>query len=79
MRFWEDLWLCRMPLATEYPSLYAIASNKNAMVADVFGSVPINLPFRRNSVGPNRAVWLNLVEKRCELIYRTNQTSLNGC
>ena len=63
MRFWEDLWLGQRSLATDYPSLYSIASNKNATVADVLGSVPINLPFRQNLVGPNRAVWLSLVEK----------------
>ena len=47
----------------EYPSLYAIASNKNATVVDVMGSVPINLPFRRTLIGNHRTAWLNLVER----------------
>ena len=36
-------WLGQISLANEYPSLYAIASNKNDTVVDVLSTVPINL------------------------------------
>ena len=67
-RFWEDTWLGRVSLQTEYPSLYAIASNKHSTdkhstVHNVLGTAPINLPFRRVLIGDNRTNWLILVER----------------
>ena len=52
-----------MPLKTEYPSLYAIASNKHSTVADVVGVAPINLPFRWALLGQRRSEWFHLVER----------------
>jgi hypothetical protein len=46
-RFWEDTWLGTCPLADQFPSLYNVARNMNATVADVMGSVPLNISFRR--------------------------------
>jgi hypothetical protein len=34
-RFWEDTWLGAEPLASQYPSLYAIVNYKNVTVANV--------------------------------------------
>ena len=63
IQFWEDSWLGPVSFKTEFPSLYAIASNKHATAANVLQTVPINLPFRRVLVGDNRTFWLNLVER----------------
>lgn len=63
IRFWDDVWLGQITLRNEFPSLYAIASNKNLTVAEVFSTVPLNLPFRRTLLGHNRSQWLNLVER----------------
>ena len=63
IQFWEDSWLGPGSLQAEYPSLYDIASNKHATVADVFRAVPINLPFRRALIGHNRTKWFSLVER----------------
>ena len=62
-RFWEDSWLGPTPLKDQYPVLYNIAYNKNKTVANVLGTVPINLPFRRVIIGNNRTHWMNLVER----------------
>jgi hypothetical protein len=35
-RFWEDTWLGDAPLASQYPNLFNIASNKQVLAADVF-------------------------------------------
>jgi hypothetical protein len=34
-RFWEDACLDKVPLATQYPCLYAIVRHKNVKIADV--------------------------------------------
>ena len=62
-RFWQDVWLGDTTLANEYPSLFAIALHKDFTVASVFGSMPINLSFRRNLVGNNRQLWFHLIER----------------
>ena len=63
IRFWEDMWLGQTTLQQKFPSLYSIASNKNITVANVLGTVPINLYFRRTLLGHNRTQWLQLVER----------------
>jgi hypothetical protein len=60
-RFWEDLWIGREPLMTKYPSLYNIVRKKNASVAQVLSTTPLNVSFRRALVGDNWAKWLQLV------------------
>ena len=63
IRFWEDVWMGNTTLASEYPSLYAIASDRHLTVATIFENTPINLRFRRNLVGINRDLWFHLVER----------------
>ena len=50
-RFWEDMWLGDAPLATQYPSLYRIVQRREALVATVLQSIPLNIQFRRVLVG----------------------------
>jgi hypothetical protein len=60
-RFWEDLWIGTEPLMTKYPSLYNIGRKKNAKVAEVLSTTPLNISFRRALVGDNWAKWLQLL------------------
>ena len=63
-RFWEDIWLGDRPLSAQYPILYNIVRNKNALVADVLSTAPpINLQFRRSLTGNRWTEWINLVER----------------
>ena len=50
-RFWEDTWLGDTPLATQYRSLYLIVQRREALVATVLQSIPLNIQFRRVLVG----------------------------
>jgi hypothetical protein len=45
-RFWEDAWLGKEPLATQYPSLYAIVQHKNITIAEVMNQTTLNIGFR---------------------------------
>ena len=45
-RFWEDIWLGETPLALQYPSLYSIVQRRDAYVATVLQSIPLNIQFR---------------------------------
>ena len=36
MRFWEDRWCGKEPLKVAFPTLFAIATSKEAWVADVW-------------------------------------------
>ena len=49
--FWEDTWLGNHPLKTQYPTLYNIARRKQAKVAEVLSTAPLNVSFRRALVG----------------------------
>jgi hypothetical protein len=71
-RFWEDLWNGRETLMTKFPSLYNIERKKNASVAQVLSTIPLNVSFRRTLVGDNWAKWLQLVESiiMCALVRR---------
>jgi hypothetical protein len=60
-RFWEDLWIGTEPLMTKYLSLYNIVRKKNATMAQVLSTTPLNISFRRALVGDNWAKWLQLV------------------
>jgi hypothetical protein len=46
-RCWEDAWLEKTPLLTQYPSLYAIVRHKNVRVIDVLSQTPLNIGFTR--------------------------------
>uniref|UniRef100_A0A453GLK2 Reverse transcriptase zinc-binding domain-containing protein n=1 Tax=Aegilops tauschii subsp. strangulata TaxID=200361 RepID=A0A453GLK2_AEGTS len=41
-RFWEDTWLGDTPLALQYPSLYCIVQRREALVATIMQSIPLN-------------------------------------
>ena len=62
-RFWEDTWLGNAPLATQYPSLYRIVQRREALVATVLQSIPLNIQFRRVLVGDRWEAWLHLVRR----------------
>ena len=63
MRFWEDTWLGETPLAIQYPSLYDIVQRRDAYIAKVLQSNPLNIPFRRTLAGNHWEVWLHLVRR----------------
>jgi hypothetical protein len=71
-RFWEDSWLGDAPLASQYPSLYAIVNYKNVTVANAIKEDSLNISFRRNLVGDWWLSWLDLVE-RLTGIHLTNE------
>jgi hypothetical protein len=60
-RFWEDLWIGNEPLMKRFPTLYNIVRKKNASVAQVLSTSPLNVSFRRALVGENWDKWLQLV------------------
>ena len=62
-RFWNDTWLGEMPLALQYPTLYNIVQRKEAYVAIVLQTVPLNIQFRRSLVGECWNSWLHLVRR----------------
>jgi hypothetical protein len=61
IRFWEDSWLGTTPLKIQYLNLYNIIRRKDAMVAKIFSSKPLNVSFRRNLVAENVLSWHALV------------------
>ncbi|WVZ95944.1 hypothetical protein U9M48_041644 [Paspalum notatum var. saurae] len=63
VRFWEDIWLEGVALKHQFPSLFNIVRKKQATVAEVLGSSPLNVSFRRSLVGTNIFSWENLVAK----------------
>jgi hypothetical protein len=46
---------------TKCPSLYNIVRKKNASVAQVLSTTPLNVSFRRALMGDDWAKWLDLV------------------
>jgi hypothetical protein len=66
-RFWEDLWLGKEPLSIKYPALYNLVRKKNMSVAQVLGTTPLNVSFRRALVGVNWDNWLCLVRRVLEV------------
>jgi hypothetical protein len=50
-----------------YPSLYRIVRKKNATVAQVLSTCPLNVSFRRAIVGENWDNWLKLVGSLLEV------------
>jgi hypothetical protein len=57
-------------LKEKYPSLFSIVRRKNASIANVMGSIPLNVTFRRALVGQNLIRWHNL----CASIVHINLT-----
>ena len=62
-RFWEDTWLGETLLALQYPSLFNIVQRREAYVATVLQSNPLNIQFRRTLAGNRWEVWLHLVRR----------------
>jgi hypothetical protein len=67
MRFWLDTWLGAEPLASQYPSLYAIVNYKTVTVANAIKEGRLNISFRRNLVGDRWLSWLDLVERLMDI------------
>ncbi|WVZ95111.1 hypothetical protein U9M48_040913 [Paspalum notatum var. saurae] len=61
VRFWEDIWCGNCPLKFSYPSLFNIVRKKEATVAEVIGSSPLNVSFRRGLHGERLLAWQQLV------------------
>jgi hypothetical protein len=61
IRFWEDKWLGAHALRDEYSNLYNIKRRRNAIVANIFRSRPLNISFRRSLVAENLHSWNQLV------------------
>uniref|UniRef100_A0A453M4Q8 Uncharacterized protein n=1 Tax=Aegilops tauschii subsp. strangulata TaxID=200361 RepID=A0A453M4Q8_AEGTS len=51
------------PLAIQYPSLYNIVQCRDAYVATVLQSTPLNIQFRRTLAGNRWEAWLHLVRR----------------
>jgi hypothetical protein len=66
-RLWEDSWLGTTPLKQQYPNLYNIVRRRNATVADIFSSRPLNISFRRNLVAENSLAWHELVSRLMDM------------
>ena len=66
-RFWGDTWLGDTPLAFQYPSLYRIVQRRDALVATIMQSVPLNIQFRRVLIGDRWEAWLHLVTRLMEV------------
>lgn len=62
-RFWKDTWLGKTPLAIQYPALYNIVQRKEAYVATILQSTPLNIQFCRALVGHRWEAWLHLVRR----------------
>ena len=63
IRFWEDKWLGSQALKIQYPTLFNIVWKKQATVADVLNSTPLNVSFRRALVGNKLLEWQSLVAR----------------
>ena len=60
-RFWEDLWIGQEPSSLQFPGLYRIARRKNVSVANVLGTTPLNMAFRRALLWEKLLDWFRLV------------------
>jgi len=56
--FWLDTWLGDSPLKVQYPTLFSMCRDPNAMVADLYSSEDWNIEFR-GSLSSNEAMELN--------------------
>ena len=61
VRFWKDIWCGNCPLKFSYPSLFNIVRKKEATVAEVIGSSPLNVSFRRGLHRERLLAWQQLV------------------
>ena len=67
------------PLSVQYPSLFNISRNKNALVAEVLSEAPpVNVEFRRTLTGGLWDAWLNLVQRLMSVNLSNEETPSNG-
>jgi hypothetical protein len=63
IRFWEDQWLGTSTMKEQYPCLYHIVRHKQAMIAEVFSSSPLNFTWRRDLTGPKLVAWNEMLSQ----------------
>lgn len=63
IRIWEDKWLDSPALKIQYPNLFNIVRKKQAIVAEVLNSTPLNVSFRKALVGNKLLEWQSLVAR----------------
>ena len=68
MSFWEDVWLEDKSFKEFYPNLYRTVRQKDDTVANVLGTIPLNLSFRQGLVNEKRNAWFDLVSKVVQLL-----------
>jgi hypothetical protein len=66
VRFWKDAWLGTAPLKQQYLNLYNIVRRRNATVADIFNSRPLNVSFQ-NLIAENLLSWHDLVRRLIDI------------
>ena len=54
-------------MALQYPTLYRIVQRRDALVATIMQSIPLNIQFRRVLVGDRWEAWLHLVRRLMEV------------
>jgi hypothetical protein len=63
IKFWEGTWLGMVMLKVQYPTLYNIVGNKQAIVATILSTIPLNVFFRRALVDNKLFEWQHLVAR----------------
>jgi hypothetical protein len=66
-RFCDDSWLGTTSLKQQYLNLYNILRRRNAMVAKIFISRPLNISFCRSFVAENLLAWHELVGRLMDI------------
>jgi hypothetical protein len=59
--FWNDIWLGDKPFREVYHSLFNIVRKKNASVASVLNTTPLNISFLWALINDNLVLWNGLV------------------
>jgi hypothetical protein len=73
VRFWEDIWLGKKTLASQYPQLYNIVHHKHDTAAAVMSSIPLNIGFRRQLVGNKWDQWVHLCKRLMQINLNEDQ------
>ena len=60
--FWEDHWTANASLASMFPRLFSISTNKEITVREVLEQGIVSLHFRRAMVGELHTQWVQLVQ-----------------
>jgi hypothetical protein len=61
--FWEDVWLEDISFKEFYPNLYRTVRRKDDTVANVLGTIPLNVSFRQGLFNEKRNAWFVLSQK----------------